>query len=77
MILPVAILVARPDPFPAKSPLVAKVIALPVMVDRSQRQRKHRDLSGSYIHSGFRAQDYGIPETMVCMIRMFMWSLGP
>ena len=26
---------------------------------------------------GSKAQDKGIPETMVCRILLFMWSLGP
>ena len=37
----------------------------------------HDDTNIGILHSGSKAQDRGIPETMAYRILMFMWSLEP
>ena len=48
------------------------------MTSPGQVNRSRKDhLNIRILHSGSKAQDKEIPETVVCRILMFKWSFGP
>ena len=48
-------------------------ILVQTAITRGPRDHVHKRI----LHSDSKAQDKGIPETMVCRMLVFAWSLGP